>query len=602
MGTIKEAVAYARSLADKAIGVDFDGYYGYQCKDLYDAIMAKFAGVPIMYGNASDIPRLAKERGLTYIEDAWGVNPKAGDLVVFQVATHDYGHVGLVIEDSDGVTIKTVEQNVDGNKDFLVVGGVARYVTRYFNAGGLKVIGWVRPPYDDYKQEKTINAITTKEGTKMPKYINTNLMNTRNLFSHKGVVIHNDAGSMTPEQYVEWLKGRDKNLGIAHYYINRDTIARVVDTYRVAYHTGDGVSSTSGNGNYIGYEVCQSMSASDKDFLANEDMTLMQATEDLLFYGLPINTSTVRLHHEFVPTSCPHRSMALHGGTTASTKAYFIQRMQHFAKLGKTVNEMLKNQSNVSSATPTKKSAKPTGKFKIETINREKGEFAVRLSDINSPDGVKEVLFPVWTTDGGQDDLVWYGGVKQPNGTYLLVTNIGKHKNNTSEYNVHAYIKTPDGVNHLVAGDKFNMTDDIKGNITITNINVEAGTFQVNLKDVKTSNKLSQVLFPTWTTSKGQDDLKWYVGTLHTDGTYSYTVHTKDHGGEFGEYIIHVYGVTTLGARKGIGGTKLDFKEETSVATTPKGKPEVVLVTKEDIDIKHVILTKEEYEKLKGLK
>ena len=86
------------------------------------------------------------------------------------------------------------------------------------------------------------------------------------------------------------------------------------------------------------------MKVSDEEFLQNEDMTLMQATEDLLFYGLPINTDTVRLHHEFVPTSCPHRSLALHGGTTESVKNYFVERMNYFASLGSTVDEMLGNE------------------------------------------------------------------------------------------------------------------------------------------------------------------------------------------------------------------------------------------------------------------
>ena len=171
----------------------------------------------------------------------------------------------------------------------------------------------------------------------MVKKINESLMNVGPLVSIDGVVIHNDAGSGTPEWYVNWLRTRNKNLGIAHYYITKDTIARVIDTNLIGYHTGEWNS----NQRYIGYEVCQSMSASNADFLANEDMTLMQATEDLLFYGLPINGNTVRVHHEFVPTSCPHRSMALHGNTTASVKAYFVQRMQYFASLGKTVDEML---------------------------------------------------------------------------------------------------------------------------------------------------------------------------------------------------------------------------------------------------------------------
>ena len=168
--------------------------------------------------------------------------------------------------------------------------------------------------------------------------INETLMeNSGRLVGVEFVVIHNDAGYMTPIEYIEWLRYREKSLGIAHYYCNRDAIVRVVDTYHIAYHTGDWWS----NIRSIGYEVCESMKVTDEEFLENEDITLMQATEDLLYYGLPITTDTVRLHHEFVPTSCPHRSLALHGGTTESVKEYFVSRMNELAELGSTVEEML---------------------------------------------------------------------------------------------------------------------------------------------------------------------------------------------------------------------------------------------------------------------
>lgn len=177
----------------------------------------------------------------------------------------------------------------------------------------------------------------------MVEKINETLMNNSGrLVGVEFVVIHNDAGSMTPEQYIEWLRYREKSLGIAHYYCNRNTIVRVVDTYNIAYHTGDWWS----NIRSIGYEVCESMKVSDGEFIENEDMTLMQATEDLLYYGLPITTDTVRLHHEFVPTSCPHRSLTLHGGTTESVKEYFVNRMNEFAELGSTVEEMLSGNGN----------------------------------------------------------------------------------------------------------------------------------------------------------------------------------------------------------------------------------------------------------------
>ena len=172
------------------------------------------------------------------------------------------------------------------------------------------------------------------------------------------VVIHNDAGRMNPKQYVDWLRERDKSLGIAHYYCNRKMIAQVLNTSDIGYHTGEWWS----NCRSIGYEVCESLKVSDEDFLANEDVTLAQATEDLLFYGLPINMDTVRLHHEFVPTTCPHRSMELHGGTTESVKAYFVERMQYFATLGDNVGVILLRLGNYGN------------KFKLETVIRNRSD------------------------------------------------------------------------------------------------------------------------------------------------------------------------------------------------------------------------------------
>lgn len=151
------------------------------------------------------------------------------------------------------------------------------------------------------------------------------------------VVIHNDAGRMKPQRYISFLRNRDKSLGIAHFYCNRDTIVQVVPIENIGYHTGDSWS----NCRSVGYEVCESLSASDEEFLQNEDVTLLKAAADLVEAGMPISRETVRLHHEFVPTSCPHRSMELHGGTTESVRSYFIERMQYFASLGNNLAEIL---------------------------------------------------------------------------------------------------------------------------------------------------------------------------------------------------------------------------------------------------------------------
>lgn len=200
----------------------------------------------------------------------------------------------------------------------------------------------------------------------MVQRINESYLNVGNLYSIKGVVIHNDAGSAgaTAFWYVDWLAQRNKELGIAHYYIDRYTIFRAVDTYKIAYHTGDGVTRTSGNGNYIGYEVCQSEGASDADFIANENMTLMQVAEDMLFYKLPVNRDTVRLHREFIQTDCPHRSWDLHGKSMNAVKDYFIAKIKYYQSLGNTVDEMIAKENGTAvKQTPTPKpvaTPKPT--------------------------------------------------------------------------------------------------------------------------------------------------------------------------------------------------------------------------------------------------
>ena len=99
--------------------------------------------------NAIDLLDSASEHGLFIKYNANDdINPKAGDVFVMdtrELYGHPFGHTGIVIEDSDGYTMKTVEQNIDGNADALEVGGPARYNTRSF-AG---IVGWFRPNYED---------------------------------------------------------------------------------------------------------------------------------------------------------------------------------------------------------------------------------------------------------------------------------------------------------------------------------------------------------------------------------------------------------------------------------------------------------------------
>lgn len=159
MVKVKEVTDWLKGFADTGTGHDQPNKegkvsWGTQCWDVPAGVSARFFGKH-MWGNAIDLLDVAKALGYRVVLNEVGnVNckPEEGALFVQRVSGHNFGHTGYVLW-SDGYTMKTIEQNVDGwsdrNRDGindqLQVGGPARYVTRDFDG----VIGWFYPPYDN---------------------------------------------------------------------------------------------------------------------------------------------------------------------------------------------------------------------------------------------------------------------------------------------------------------------------------------------------------------------------------------------------------------------------------------------------------------------
>lgn len=125
-----------------------------QCADLPCFVAKNWFGVDL-WGNAIDLLNSAAANGWEVHRMPTDANPKEGAVFVMHSIAYDgvdYGHTGVVIADSDGYTMRTVEQNIDGNADALTIGGPARFNTRDF-AG---VAGWFYPPYKDTKVKQPI--------------------------------------------------------------------------------------------------------------------------------------------------------------------------------------------------------------------------------------------------------------------------------------------------------------------------------------------------------------------------------------------------------------------------------------------------------------
>lgn len=149
-------VVEAKRIANLGVGVDQDGAYGTQCVDLPNYLSVKYFG-KALWGNAIDLLNSAAALGYRVEYNEAGnldSRPKAGAIFVMDttyIYGHPYGHTGIVIEDSDGHTMKTIEQNVDGNADSLYVGGPARYMERNFDG----IVGWFYFPTDEPEGEAT---------------------------------------------------------------------------------------------------------------------------------------------------------------------------------------------------------------------------------------------------------------------------------------------------------------------------------------------------------------------------------------------------------------------------------------------------------------
>ncbi len=57
---------------------------------------------------------------------------------------------------------------------------------------------------------------------------------------------------------------------------------------------------------------------------------------------------------------------------------------------------------------------------------------------------------------------------------------------------------------------------------------------------IQNAQNISYVVFPTWTSTNGQDDITWGEGKV-SGNTYTYHVNTSDHGKQKGIYSTHIH-------------------------------------------------------------
>ncbi|MBZ2153421.1 GBS Bsp-like repeat-containing protein [Streptococcus australis] len=222
----------------------------------------------------------------------------------------------------------------------------------------------------------------------------------------------------------------------------------------------------------------------------------------------------------------------------------------------------------VESPSGTVSNEKASGRLTIENNNGSTGTFDAVVRDVVAPNGVKEVLLPVWSEANGQDDLVWHKAVRQSDGSYRATIKASEHKNSQGKYLVHAYYVTPIGDKEYVASTGATV-HHVKptGNLTIENKNDIAGTFDAVIRDVVAPTGLQEVLLPTWSEVNGQDDLVWHKAVRQSDGSYRVTIKASDHKYSQGKYLVHAYYLTETGTKEYVTSTSTTVRQRRSAGT-----------------------------------
>ena len=183
-------------------------------------------------------------------------------------------------------------------------------------------------------------------------------------------------------------------------------------------------------------------------------------------------------------------------------------------------------------------------------------EFQISLTNAGVYGNIRQVQFAVWSVQGGQDDLIWYGAEKKNAGTWTKMVKIKDHRT-FGTYNVHAYITLANG-SVKTKTTTFNVSRPT-GIISVSEYNESGGTFNVTINNIKSASGVEAVMVPVWCASD-QSDLVWYQATKINSTTYEATVNIANHKKHTGTYKINVYLETGNGMQVGIGGCTQEIK------------------------------------------
>ncbi|WP_300383712.1 N-acetylmuramoyl-L-alanine amidase [Clostridium sp.] len=125
-----------------------------------------------------------------------------------------------------------------------------------------------------------------------------------NTMTPKGICIHNTANDASANNEISYMQSNSNSVSF-HIAIDDVEAIQGIPFNRNAWHAGDG-STGNGNRNYIGVEICYSLSGGTR-FINAEKRTAKEVAALLKQYGWTL--ANVKKHQDFSGKYCPHRTL-----------------------------------------------------------------------------------------------------------------------------------------------------------------------------------------------------------------------------------------------------------------------------------------------------
>lgn len=230
----------------------------------------------------------------------------------------------------------------------------------------------------------------------------------------------------------------------------------------------------------------------------------------------------------------------------------------------------------------------PNMEFRSEDINGDQTVYKLQANNVNLIGFLKNVMFAVWSTEGGQDDLVWYTGYRNSDGNWETNVKIKDHKS-SGKYEVGIYAVLADGTMRGLKSMTFNV-DAPTFDVSIQNYQVNKGTFDVIVNNIHSASGVDKIQVPVWC-SADQSNIRWYEAQRQSDGSYKAQISMVNHKYATGTYQVHVYLTTGNGITKGIvtDGQKVTLPKMELLAQDVDGTETTFKLQATNIDLLGVI-------------